>query len=73
MLYYGYKYGDDLEEMLLASTNGGGENVARTALLAALAGAQSGLSNIPAHLRDNLLLSSEVQGEAQEFVRIFVR
>jgi hypothetical protein len=41
LLHYGYKYAG-FEEALLASTNAGGENVARGATLGALLGAHVG-------------------------------
>lgn len=39
-----------MEEGLLASTNAGGENVARGATLGALYGAAVGMSGVPQHL-----------------------
>ena len=39
-----------MEEALLASTNAGGENVARGATLGALFGAAGGMAAIPPHL-----------------------
>lgn len=43
-----------MEEALLASTNVGGENVARGACLGALFGAAHGMEGIPKHLIDGL-------------------
>ena len=59
LLHIAYKYGDEdspgalapssgpFERTLLASTNAGGENVARGSLLGALVGAKYGLQGIP--------------------------
>lgn len=47
MLFFAYKYGEDVEKAILASANAGGENVARGALLGALVGAQHGFSAFP--------------------------
>jgi len=67
MLFFAYKYGDNVEAMLLASTNAGGENVARGSLLGALAGAWIGYSSFPAHLRDGLVFSESYSLEADAF------
>jgi ADP-ribosyl-[dinitrogen reductase] hydrolase len=71
LLYFAYKYGDDYERMLLASANAGGENVARGALLGALAGARFGLSGTPSRLREDLLLHRDIEGESTAFAAAF--
>ena len=64
LLFFAYKYGDNPETLLLKSANAGGENVARSSLLGALAGAQYGLEGLPAHLREGLSLSAKLHQEA---------
>lgn len=71
MLFFAVKYGDDPEAMLLASTNAGGENVARGSLLGALAGARLGLTGLPAYLRDELAQSAAIIDEATQFTAAF--
>lgn len=67
MLIFAYKYGDQgTEALLLASTNAGGENVARGSLLGALAGAKVGLAGLPPALVRGLVLSEELQRESGE-------
>jgi ADP-ribosylglycohydrolase len=48
LLYFAYKYADDVEAAILASANAGGENVARGSCLGALVGAANGLRAFPA-------------------------
>ena len=73
LLFYAYKYGEDGngEKMLLASTNAGGENVGRTALLGALVGARVGYNAYPLHLRDELLHAKELKEKITTFASIF--
>jgi ADP-ribosylglycohydrolase len=71
LLFFAAKYGDNVEELLLRSTNAGGENVARGSLLGALAGAQSGFTGFPTHLRDGLHAASDIHTEAANFVEAF--
>jgi len=47
LLFFAYKYADNLEAAILASANAGGENVARGALLGALLGAAHGMQGFP--------------------------
>ena len=72
MLIFAYKYGNDPETLLLKSTNAGGENVARTSLLGALAGAQYGIEGLPERFRNDLLKSEEYEIDSQEFIDNFV-
>jgi ADP-ribosyl-[dinitrogen reductase] hydrolase len=68
LLFFAYKYGDmGTETLLLASTNAGGENVARGSLLGALIGAKEGLSGLPQNLVSGLQLSVELLSESQQF------
>jgi ADP-ribosylglycohydrolase len=71
MLFYAYKYSDDPEKMLLASANGGGENVARGNLLGVLAGAEFGFSKFPKNLVEDLVDSQAIISEAEEFIKSF--
>lgn len=52
--YLAARFRDDFESAVLHSVNGGGQNQARTILTGALAGAQTGLSGIPARFIDGL-------------------
>jgi ADP-ribosyl-[dinitrogen reductase] hydrolase len=72
MLIYAYKYAEDPEKMLLASANGGGENVARGALLGALIGAEFGLSKFPKNLVEGLTEREAISKEMNEFINVFI-
>jgi len=52
--YLAARFHDDFESAVLNSLNGGGQNQARTILTGALAGAQVGLSGIPARFLEGL-------------------
>jgi len=52
--YLAARFHDDFESAVLHSLNGGGQNLARTILTGALAGAQTGLSGIPQRFIDGL-------------------
>ncbi|WP_300157195.1 ADP-ribosylglycohydrolase family protein [Solidesulfovibrio sp.] len=52
--YLAARFHDDFEAAVLHSVNGGGQNQARTILVGALAGAQTGLSGIPKRFLDGL-------------------
>ena len=67
-MYFAYKY-DGMEEGLLASTNAGGENVARGATLGALYGAAGGMKAIPAHLKAGLHNHDAIETEIERYVR----
>jgi hypothetical protein len=67
LLHYGYKYAG-FEEALLASTNAGGENVARGATLGALLGAQVGMTGLPPHLITGLADSDEIRRDIERFM-----
>lgn len=66
-MYFAYKY-DGMEEGLLASTNAGGENVARGAALGALYGASGGMAGIPAHLISGLSNHDQIAADIEAFV-----
>ena len=72
MLIYAYKYADDPEKMLVASANGGGENLSRGVLLGALAGAEYGFSKFPRNLVEDLVEKDGILNEAKEFMDIFL-
>lgn len=79
MLHAVFKYGDleedgqhPAERALLASTNSGGENVAKTSLLGALLGARYGLRALPAHLKGGLLQGEDIVREAETFAEVFI-
>jgi ADP-ribosylglycohydrolase len=56
--YLAARFRDDFESALLHAINGGGQNQARAILTGALAGAQAGLSGIPARFLDGLAESA---------------
>ncbi|KAJ1439153.1 ADP-ribosylglycohydrolase-domain-containing protein [Ochromonadaceae sp. CCMP2298] len=64
LLFFAYKYGDDLEGAVLASANAGGENVARGGLLGALVGAQHGMGGFgwSRGLREREGVEGEIEG-----------
>ncbi len=45
--YFGHRFSDDFESAVLAAINGGGNNMARTALTGGMNGALAGLTGIP--------------------------
>ena len=53
-VYLALKYHDDPEKALIANTNLGGDNAARSAVLSALLGAAHGLEGFPARWIDGL-------------------
>ena len=57
-----------MEEALLASTNAGGENVARGATLGALLGAAGGMAAIPPHLISGLHNHDAIETAIDQFV-----
>ena len=52
--YLAARFADDFESAVLHAVNGGGQNQARAILTGALAGAQTGLSGIPARFIEGL-------------------
>ena len=58
--YLAARFPDDFESAVLHAVNGGGQNQARAILTGALAGAQAGLSGIPARFVDGLENSGEL-------------
>jgi|EP01043_Picozoa_sp_COSAG02_P021690 ADP-ribosylglycohydrolase len=67
-MYFAYKY-DRMEEGLLASTNAGGENVARGATLGALYGAAGGMAAIPTHLKTGLHNHDAIEMEIERYIK----
>jgi ADP-ribosylglycohydrolase len=67
-MYFAYKY-DGMEEGLLASTNAGGENVARGATLGALYGAAGGMAAIPPHLKNGLYAHDAIEAEIEKYIQ----
>ena len=63
MLIYAYRYAYDPEKMLLASANGGGENISRGAALGALAGAEFGFNKFPPNLVEDLVEKNAILNE----------
>ena len=59
--YLAARFHDDFEAAVLNSLNAGGQNQARTILTGALAGAQVGLSGIPARFLDGLERADELR------------
>lgn len=72
LLFYAYKYAESPEEAVLASANGGGENVARGALIGALVGAEHGLSKFPKNLVGELVEKEKISSEMEEFIATFM-
>lgn len=72
LLFYAYKYSENMEEMLLASANGGGENVSRGALLGALAGIHFGFSGIKKDFIDGLVEKKGILNEVDEFIKVYI-
>eukprot|EP01052_Picozoa_sp_SAG31_P007251 SAG31_NODE_343_length_17426_cov_35.294443_19_plen_103_part_00 len=66
-LHYAYKY-NGMEEALLASTNAGGENVARGATLGALFGASTGMKGIPPSLIKGLHDHRAIENSIEAFL-----
>lgn len=62
-----------MEEALLASTNAGGENVARGATLGALFGAAEGMAGIPKHLIDGLHDRADIETSIEAFLAIIAK
>jgi hypothetical protein len=73
LLYYAHKYGDDPEMALLRSTNAGGENVARGALLGALLGAKYGLSKMPPRFVEGLVDRERIRKEINTFADLAMK
>mmetsp|Transcript_17188 Transcript_17188/g.44787 ORF Transcript_17188/g.44787 Transcript_17188/m.44787 type:complete len:375 (-) Transcript_17188:261-1385(-) len=63
MLIILYKYADDPAACLLASTNAGGENVARTSVLGTIVGAAYGKESLPPWLEEGLYNTKDIKGE----------
>ena len=62
--YLAARFRDDFESAVLHAVNGGGQNQARAILTGALAGAQSGLSGIPARFLEGLRDLAELRSLA---------
>lgn len=61
---------EDLEQILLANANIGGENVHRGAVLGALLGASVGRTGIPDHLVHGLKDKVAIEKEIDAFVSV---
>jgi len=70
LLFFLYKYADNVERVILANANAGGENVARGALIGAIIGAQHGMSGFPKWTVDGLVASEEIITEIKQLVDI---
>lgn len=68
-MYFAYKY-QGMEEGLLASTNAGGESVARGATLGALYGAAGGMAVIPPHLISGLSNHDVIEADIERFIAV---
>lgn len=66
-MYFAYKF-EGMEEGLLASTNAGGENVARGATLGALYGAAGGMDAVPLHLIQGLHNHDVIAADIEAFI-----
>ncbi len=64
--YLAARFSGDFESAVLHAINGGGQNMSRACLTGALAGAQVGLSGIPARLIDGLADGQEIVALAQK-------
>eukprot|EP00486_Rosalina_sp_Unknown_P009005 CAMPEP_0201593630 /NCGR_PEP_ID=MMETSP0190_2-20130828/191177_1 /ASSEMBLY_ACC=CAM_ASM_000263 /TAXON_ID=37353 /ORGANISM="Rosalina sp." /LENGTH=407 /DNA_ID=CAMNT_0048052895 /DNA_START=124 /DNA_END=1347 /DNA_ORIENTATION=+ len=72
MLVYAYKYYFDFNTAILASVNGGGENVARTTALGALFGAFYGYDKgIDKKFKRGLLMKDGVNKDIDEYIKLF--
>ena len=71
LLVYAYKYADDFNAALLASVNGGGENVARSACLGSLFGAFYGFERIDKKFRRDLVMSKQLNADIDAFIAVF--
>eukprot|EP00439_Symbiodinium_sp_Y106_P060364 s48_g8.t3 len=68
MMHFLFRYGKSYEELLLAQTNVGGENVHRGALLGALAGAAAGFRGLPSTWCSGLADVKVIEAEVESFV-----
>ncbi|CAE7936217.1 unnamed protein product [Symbiodinium sp. KB8] len=68
MMHYLFRYGRSYEELLLAQTNVGGENVHRGALLGALAGAAAEFRELPSAWCTGLADVKVIEAEVESFV-----
>jgi ADP-ribosylglycohydrolase len=67
LLFFAYKYADNVEAAILANANAGGENVARGSLLGALVGAAHGIVGFP-KWSFGLKEQTTIQQEIEQFV-----
>ena len=68
--YLAARFHDDFEQAVLHALNGGGQNQARCILTGALAGAQTGLSEIPRRFFTSLENAPELIGLANQLGRL---
>jgi ADP-ribosylglycohydrolase len=64
--YLAARFPNDFESAVLHAINGGGQNMSRACLAGALAGAQVGLSGIPARFIDGLIDGREIVALAKQ-------
>lgn len=70
-LEFAFKYADSaLDTAMLASTNAGGENVARGAVLGALLGGAHGFKAFPSWMIDGLLAKAELEEEIDALIQL---
>lgn len=70
LLHFAKKYANHpAGDVLLASTNAGGENVHRNMVLGTIVGAAAGSDGLPPHFREGLLAYRELQEEIRSFVQ----
>jgi ADP-ribosylglycohydrolase len=68
LLHFAFKHAGQFEDALLASTNAGGENVARGACLGALMGAYSGQQAIPTWMLEGLTGQQQISKDIDNFI-----
>jgi ADP-ribosyl-[dinitrogen reductase] hydrolase len=67
------KYGDSIEECLIANTNVGGENCHRGSAVGSVIGAINGFEQIPKRWVDGLYDRVEIEQEIDSFVELAIR
>ena len=68
--YLAARFPDDFESAVLHAINGGGQNQARAILTGALAGAQTGLSGIPARFLEGLERNAALTALAKQLAKV---
>ena len=70
LLHFAFKHAGRIDDALLASTNAGGENVARGACLGALMGAHTGREAIPSWMVEGLHGKEQLEQDIEGFVQM---